>query len=125
MTIPTWGGIQDLTAIYCIINGNLYRYKNWKNGKPTHSIDKTGAIDQSFQTLLERKFKKNLDRFIIFSKNEDTNRALWEIGYMVLNVLLKATGDNINFEALLLPMSQKKDYIEGTGISGMIAIVAL
>ena len=96
LTIPTWGGGQNYTNIYLVKENKLFRYINWttrffplswKIGNPTHDI----------------KFLKNVNisspldgsnAGIILSRNEKTNRALWEVGYMLENMFLQARSLN-------------------------------
>ncbi len=111
LTIPTAGGIQDLTTVYLSRGGKLFQYANWTKrfsllnrafreklkwtrGNPTHNLQFVG--DLRLDSLIN-----GADKAIIFCRNEETGRSLWEVGYMLENMLLQAKSLDINFEARL------------------------
>lgn len=101
LTIPTWGGGQDYTNVYLVKENKLFRYINWttgffplwwKIGNPTHDTKFLKNINISSQL-------DNADSAIILSRNEQTNRALWEVGYMLENMLLQAKSLGISYNS--------------------------
>ncbi len=131
LTIPTWGGGQNYTSLYLIkgnklfryINWTLFRYMNWKTrffpwwmaGNPTHDI----------------KFVKNINILselngtnaaIIVARNEKTNRALWEVGYMLENMILQAKSLGTSYRSKVFTKDEMAE-LERNRISE--AVVAL
>ena len=101
LTIPTWGGEQNHTNIYLVKKNKLFRYGNWttrffpfwwKIGNPTHDI----------KFLKNLKISSQLDdanSAIILARNEKTNRALWEVGYMLENMFLQAKSLGVSYKS--------------------------
>jgi hypothetical protein len=106
LTIPTWGGGQDYTSVHVVRDRKNFRYVNltkgflpkrliwekikWIQGNPTHDITPIGDISVC----------AHMDGFeiaIILCRNENTNRALWEVGYMLENMFLQARSLGISF----------------------------
>jgi hypothetical protein len=106
LTIPTWGGGQEYTQVNLISEKKNYAYVNltkgivpkylmpekvkWIQGKPTHEINLIGDFNDS-------KCINGFNEAIILCNNENTGRALWEIGYMLENMFLQAKGLGITF----------------------------
>jgi len=116
ITIPTWGGIQNCTSVYLAKNKKLYSYVNWTKefslmnrafgeklgwtrGNPTHEIRfmKNVNIDSQMDGHEET---------IFLCQNEQTGRALWEIGYMLENMLLQAKSLNISYETKVFSLDK-------------------
>lgn len=126
LTIPTWGGGQNYTRVCLLKDNNLFRYVNWTTrlfrlwwmlGDPTHDIKFTRNAE--FASELD-----NARVAILLSRNELTNRGLWEIGYMLENMLVQARSLGISYRARVF----KDDEIERfgrNGISGVIAALLL
>jgi hypothetical protein len=123
MTIPTWGGKQDISSVYAISQGTLAEYSNWRNARPTHSLLEPKEMGRYSLHQLRELFPLN-DRFIIIGRNEDTNRSLWEVGYQLLNILIQAKALAIRYEAALLDQNRKSLLAEA-GIKEPVAIVML
>jgi len=101
LTIPTWGGGQNYTRVYLVKENKLFRYINWttgffplwwKIGNPAHDTKFLKNINIPSQL-------DNADSAIILSRNEQTNRALWEVGYMLENMLLQAKSLGISYNS--------------------------
>jgi hypothetical protein len=109
LTIPTWGGGQNYTNVYLAKDGKLFRYINWTKdfsllnrvflnyakwtrGNPTHDI-------HPFENLDIRSQLDGADSAIILCRNEKTNRAIWEAGYMLENMFLQAKSLDISYES--------------------------
>ena len=58
---------------------------------------------------------------IVLGKNEAFNRALWEIGYQLLNLLVQAISLDIPYKAVLLDNKQKK-LVTHSGIEDPVAV---
>ncbi len=56
LTIPTWGGEQDISSLYLISANKLSQYINWANNKPTHSLLYLKKIDRELFNRLEESF---------------------------------------------------------------------
>jgi hypothetical protein len=134
LTIPTAGGIQDLTTVYLAKNGKLFLYVNWTKkfsllnrafreklkwtrGNPTHDLHFVKDVNIGSQV-------DEADAAIIFCRNEDTGRSLWEVGYMLENVLLQAKSLDINFELKLFDDEVMLQLTE-QGLSNSVAAVLL
>lgn len=133
LTIPTMGGGQNYTTVYLVkenklyryINWTIFRYINWKTksfrwwiaGNPTHDIKFVGNINVSFEL-------DNTNVGIILSRNEKTNRALWEVGYMLENMLLQAKSLGISYKTKIFKDDETERF-ERNGISGAVAALVL
>jgi hypothetical protein len=62
--------------------------------------------------------------YIILSPNEEYNRALWEIGYQLFNILIQARALNLSYQAFLLDEQLKKPF-EKFDISNPVAVIAI
>jgi len=126
LTIPTWGGGQNYTSV-CLVRGNrLFRYRNWttslspfwlKTGNPTHGVE----------FLRNTNISSELDDAnagIILSRNENTNRALWEVGYMLENMLLQAKGLRIFYKSKAFTKEEIRE-LERNGIANAVAALLL
>lgn len=109
MTVATAEGRQGISSVYLISNNKLSKYVNWDNNRPTHSLLALNKIDNQLIAKLEKSFSSN-HRFIILGKNEDFARALWEVGYQLLNLLLQAQALDLAYEAILLDENQKEIF---------------
>jgi len=105
MTIPTWAGGQNYTSIHLLREDGLYRYVNWDEAvdRPTHRIERigdatVGAVRPSCRAVL------------ILGANEETKRALWEVGYMLENLILQAVSLGISYRAELLHPGERERW---------------
>lgn len=106
LTIPTWGGGQDYTSVHIVRDRKNFRYVNltkgflpkrlvwekikWIQGNPTHDTKPVGDIDVS-------AYMDGFETAIVLCQSESTNRALWEVGYMLENMFLQARSLDISF----------------------------
>jgi len=123
MTVPTVQGLQDVTRVFYYADGKLFKYVNWEKKRPTHHMEKVGVVN-SFLSVFFDHFSPQYNGFIILTKNENFYRALWEIGYELLNILLQASAWNLNYKSVLLNNDQKK-YLQNTEIKDAVALVAV
>jgi hypothetical protein len=123
MTIPTWGGDQNISSIYLISNYQLARYVNWQKNKPAHSTDVLNEIDTETYDELTNLFP-DYNCFIVIGKNENFGRALWEVGYQLLNLILQAQTLNLDYKAILLDKDQKLPF-KNIGIKDPISLILL
>jgi hypothetical protein len=126
LTIPTWGGGQNYTKVYLFKDDKLFRYINWASGfsqlwwifgNPTHDI----------KFVRKAEFPPESDNAkvaIVVSRNENTNRALWEIGYMLENMLLQAKSLGISYKTKIFKDDEIERF-EKYGISGAVAALIL
>jgi hypothetical protein len=132
LTVPTWGGVQDFTSVYLVNSRKLYRYVNWTKefslmnralrqklgwtrGNPTHDIRFVGNVDASPQMYGHEKA-------IVLCQNERTGLALWEIGYMLENILLQATALGLSYESKVFSVEEASKLNE-IGVANAVAAV--
>jgi hypothetical protein len=123
MTIPTWGGKQDISSVSFISDNKLFKYLNWKNNRPAHSLLMLNNINSYLSNDLLTTFSANYG-LIVLGKNEDFGRALWEIGYQLLNLMVQACALNISYQSILLDEKQK-NYFRNIGINEPVALLAI
>jgi len=109
MTIPTAGGRQNISSVYLISDNQLYRYLNWQKNRPTHSLLVVRKIEIELHKELLETFPFS-NCFIVLGKNEGFGRALWEVGYQLLNLLLQAQALDLVYKAILLDENQKETF---------------
>lgn len=134
LTIPTWKGDKNHTTVYLVKDGCLFQYLNWTEnfsflnrgllyfpkwtrGNPTH--------DMFFVKNLN--ITSHLDGFstaIILCRTEETNRSLWEVGYMLENMYLQAKSLGISYSSKIF-----KDYetnqLANAGVNEAVAALLL
>jgi hypothetical protein len=123
LTIPTWGGEQDISSVYVISGNKLSKYVNWHNARPTHSLLELKTIDRHLLQQLKELFPRS-DGLVTIGKNEESSRSLWEVGYQLLNMLTQAKAMDVHYDTALLDNSQKWLLAE-IGISEPVAAVLL
>jgi hypothetical protein len=108
LTIPTWAGGQDYTSVHIIHDRKNYQYinltkgflpkslvpdkLNWIQGNPTHDTKQISKIDA-------KPLMDGFENAIVLCQNEKTNRALWEVGYMLENMFLQIRSLGISFSS--------------------------
>lgn len=121
LTVPTWGGGQNYTTVYLVRENKLFRYINWTTrflpywwiiGKPTH--------DAKFVRHVKISLDPDYANSIILSRNEQTNRALWEVGYMLENMFLQAKSLGISYKSKVF-MKDDIEKLERSGVSEAVA----
>ena len=134
LTIPTWGGGQDYTSVYLIRDGQLLLYANWTKkfsllnrlfraklrwtrGNPTHDIC-------FIQNLRARAPLDAADAAIVLCQNEQTGRALWEIGYMLENMFLQAKSLGISYGSRIFDVEEIFQLAE-LGVRNAVAALLL
>jgi len=134
LTIPTWGGGQAYTSVHLVKDGKLFRYINWTKkfsllnraflyyakwtrGNPIHDIHFARNVNIHVQL-------DGADTAIILSRNEETNRALWEVGYMLENMLLQTKSLGVSYASKVFTNDEIKK-LERNGISEAVAALLL
>ena len=126
LTIPTWGGGQNYTNVYLVKENKLFRYINWTMkffplwwvvGTPTHDVKFVKNVNISSQL-------DGSNAGIILSRNEKTNRALWEVGYMLENMLLQTKSLGITYKSKVFTKEDIRK-LEKNGISEAVAALLL
>lgn len=107
MTIPTWAGEQTLSDIYLVYENKIFKYLNNKKGRPTHSVQKVSAQNADVVQSMEHPFGKN-NCAMVLSVNENKNRALWEVGYQIMNTLAQLVPLGVAYKLIFLNEDQKK-----------------
>jgi hypothetical protein len=123
MTIPTWAGKQDISDVHVIGDNGLSKYINWERNRPTHILRLLTEIDGYQCRSLLKSFNAK-SSLIVLGKNEDSARALWEIGYQLFNTILQSLALGISYNAILLEKHQKT-IITKLGVKGPVAVLAL
>ena len=118
LTIPTWGGRQDISSVYVIKNAKSFSYVNWMDDRPTHMLSDLGEMKVR---LFGNNGNGHQDKYglIIIGINENTNRALWEVGYQLFNILAQAHSLVISYDTHFLDQSQQRQ-IEQSGIKNPV-----
>ena len=122
MTIPTSRGEQNISSVYLMSDYKLSKYSNWHADRPTHSLKLLGQIGvDSYKNLMKQFPSYNC--FIVLGRNEHTVRALCEVGYQLLNLLLQAYALGIFYKAVLLDEGHK-EVIQNMGVKAPVAVLA-
>jgi hypothetical protein len=123
MTIPTWGGEQNISSVYVLADCTMYLYVNWKKSKPTHSIIPIGDIERNSYSKIKKSFP-SWNAFILLCANETSGRAFWEIGYQVQNLLVQTYALDFGYTIKMLDAEERKIF-QNPSINNPIALVAL
>jgi hypothetical protein len=123
LTIPSWGGEQNISSVYAISDNVVSKYENWKHNRPTHTLMELKSVGQDTLSPLSESLPP-FDRLIVICSNEDHNRSLWEVGYQLLNILVQAKALDIPYEAALLDENRKRIF-RSMGIKNPVAIIML
>ncbi len=146
LTIPTWGHGTEYTSVYLVNERQLFRYMNWTgesrilgrttsrlirhalwklrgkppfhlSGNPTHDIDPIEEVNVSSQL-------DGSDTAIILSRNEKTNRTLWEVGYMLENIFLQSRSLGVSYTTKMFNPDEASQLSE-VGVKDPVAAIIL
>lgn len=106
MTIPTWGGRQDVSRVYLLADSTVHAYVNWAEGHPTHSLSPFAASSRDVGESV-RRFMQPAEKVILLARAFNESYALWEIGYQLLNMILQAHCLDLTYRAVLLNAEQR------------------
>lgn len=123
MTIPVARGLQHRTSMHLFFSGRLFQYSNWKNGSPTHQLEEISRFAKSPPFLWENK-KSDHNCCIFISCNERTDRAFWEVGFQLINIILQAKTLSIDVNPYLVNHEMRKE-LKTLGIEDAWAIVSM
>ena len=123
MTIPTWKGEQGSCSVYFNCGGEVLKYLNWEGNRPTHALRSVSEQGTPFP-LFEDKMISADGCSIVLARNENTGKALWEVGYQLINLLVQAHSLGISYESSLVDTEQK-ERMEGVGIMSPVATVKI
>ena len=123
MTVPTSQGMQYLTSLFFFQDTITYRYVNWKQGRPTHHLKKLDGINGLLSELI-MTFPNDYNAFFVLSKNENSYRATWEVGYQLFNIILQASVLDLHYKAEILNNEQKTLFLE-TSIKDPMVLVMI
>jgi len=132
LTIPTWGGSQNYTNVCFVTGSELYVYVNWTKefslmnrlfreelrltrGNPTHDTKFVRNVNIGSQM-------HGHEEGILLCQNENTGRALWEVGYMLENMFLQAKSLGISYESKIFSPDEASRLNE-LGIANVVAAV--
>lgn len=101
LTIPTWAGHQDIADLYLVSKDGTFRYVNWRDDRPTHTLGRIGDPPGGWNPAEER---------LVMSANEPSGRALWEVGYMLMNLLVQAVSLGVGYDSQLLDPDVSSEY---------------
>lgn len=122
MTIPTWGGEQNISSLYLVSNYEILKYVNWDKNRPTHSLSFSKRVNTKLFNYITKAYP-NYHNFIILAIEEEFARALWEVGYQMLNLLLQADALELSYKASLSDEEERK-VLEDLGIARGVALLA-
>lgn len=123
MTLPVSRGDQEVTALYLLSEGSLYRYVNWAKGRPTHDLKRVRSLGPRSWTQVCSDLGIR-SHALVWCRNEETGRAFWEVGYQLTNTLLQAASMGCGYRAFLL-QDKGRDRLQGAGASEAVACMAL
>lgn len=123
LTIPFWTDKFDVSSVFLISKHRCHKYINWDDGRPTHSIQKIKEFDRQFTNALAENFP-NYNNIVVLGRNDDNARALWEIGYQLINIMAQAHALQLSYQAALLDETQKS-FLRSTGIDEPVALVTV
>jgi hypothetical protein len=123
MTIPTWGGEQNISSLYLVASGTVLKYVNWRSDKPAHNVEAVATLDPEVNRSLAALAAPH-NCIIVQTKNENHARALWEIGYSLLNIMLQAKSLGLVYKAVLLEEKDQQQF-NRAGINGPVSAVFL
>jgi len=123
MTIPTYHGDEGISEVFVISDGKVSKYINWKNNRPTHSLEVVGEFRDDAGYLPAHQ-QKSGNSIIVLNRNLSEGRAYWEIGYQLLNLMLQAQSLELHYAALLLEEHQKIPF-QAAGIKDPVAAISL
>jgi hypothetical protein len=123
LTIPTWGGEQNISSVYVISDGKLAKYLNWNRNRPTHSLVELAEIRTGLWQPLRVACLPS-GRGIVIGRNEGFGRSLWEVGYQLFNILVQAKALDVSYEAAILNEDQRRVLVD-IGIADPIAIIMI
>lgn len=145
LTIPTWARGQEYTDVYLVKSDKLFRYINWTEAYPSNVLIKRGVrylkwklygdaeIHVIGNPTHEIKFLRKAalspqlegaEIGIILCQNEKTGRALWEVGYMLENMLLQASSLGISYKSKVLSDDEMLELGE-SGIANAVAALLI
>lgn len=121
LTIPTWQGLQNISSVYVAAGSRLYQYLNWKGGRPTHRLEAGTNLPQ-FDRL--RRLSPASNCFVVMATNESHARALWEVGYQVLNIAVQASALGLAYRTMVLT-EQDRVAFSGAPVGTPAAVIGL
>jgi len=144
LTIPTWGAGQDYTNVHLVKNNKLFRYLNWTTSfldmyppyapyaryllrAHAHLFWRVGYPTHDIKPLRNVNISDHLDGAdiaIILSRNERSNRSLWEVGYMLENMLLQLESLKTSYTSKIFNNDEMK-RVAKAGVSEAVAAVIL
>ena len=101
----------------------LSRSVNWNTNQSTHALLPVAEIGSRRYEALFELFPANRG-LILIGKNESFARALWEVGYQLLNLMSQASSQGSSYHAFLLDGTQKLAF-EEIGVRTPVAILAI
>lgn len=124
LTIPTWTGKQDISGLHLLSKDGLFEYVNWKDKRPTHSLERIRHADNTRYRAMLQAFPP-WDGFVILSAGEAHARALWEIGYQLLNLLLQAHALRLAYQLILLNADHKALFATSLEAGAPVAVIGI
>jgi len=123
MTIPTWGGEQNISSLYLVSGGAVWKYVNWQGNRPAHSVEAVATLDPEVDRSMAALAPPH-NCIIVQTKNENSGRALWEIGYSLLNMILQAKSLGLAYKAVFLEEKDQQQF-KRAGIDSPVSAVFL
>ncbi len=106
LTIPTWGGKQDVTRVHLLAERTAHVYLNWADGSPTHTLSPVLEFHAKVADGIRRVLQP-AEKIIVIERVRTEAYALWETGGQLLNMILQAHNLNLTYRAVLLNAEQR------------------
>jgi hypothetical protein len=123
LTIAVSKGEQKISSVYVVADERLSTYVNWEKNRPTHSLSRSKSVDSEHIRRIKELFPPG-NRFIVLGRNEHFQRANWEVGYQLLNLILQAHSLGIDYKAFLLNEGTR-DILTKIGIQNPAAVFSV
>jgi hypothetical protein len=120
LTIPFWTDKFNVSKVSLLSNGTLYDYINWEKYRPTHSIRENMILSQKQQRTIEGIFPW-VNNIILIHRKDQHARALWEIGYGLLNLLIQARALDVTYK-VIFPNDKQQATFNKIGIADVAVI---
>jgi hypothetical protein len=106
-----------------VSGGAVWKYVNWQGNRPAHSVEAVATLDPEVDRSMAALAPPH-NCIIVQTKNENSGRALWEIGYSLLNMILQAKSLGLAYKAVFLEEKDQQQF-KRAGIDSPVSAVFL
>ncbi len=119
MTIPVSHGEQEISKLKVADAEGVHAYVNMSGKLPTHSLlserRENVVASEAFTSLFGPGAQ-----LLVLAGNDSFERALWEVGYCLLNLLVQAKSLEVKYRTVLFNDEQIR-FLESKGITRPVA----